>query len=152
MPAPDDQPDPLTPGEPAESGTRRDGITIDQERAITALMTEPTVTKAAQAAGVGERSIYRWLRDDAAFGNALRAARRDAFGAAAGVAQRLAPNALVVLAKIMNDTEAPHSARVSAAMGVLKFGRDALELDDLAARVEALEHASKDQPERQAWQ
>ncbi len=68
------------------------------------------------------------------------------------MAQRLAPNALVVLAKIMNDTEAPHSARVSAAMGVLKFGRDALELDDLAARVEALEHASKDQPERQAWQ
>lgn len=160
---PPDQPAPSPPAgatgnprddgnEPTESGIRRHGITPDQERAITALLTEPTVAKAAVAANVGERSIYRWLRDDEKFQQAYRDARRDAFGAAAGVAQRLAPNALVVLAKIMNDTNANHSARVAAAAQVLKFGREALELDDMVARIEALERASQNQPERQPWQ
>ncbi|MGD9600160.1 MAG: hypothetical protein AB7P94_17985 [Steroidobacteraceae bacterium] len=147
---PDDPRQPESDPDPEDDAPAR-GLTRDQERAVTALMTEPTVAKAAVAAGVGERSIYRWLRDDATFMAAYRGARRDAFGAAAGVAQRLAPNALVVLAKIMNDTGANTSARVAAAAQVLKFGRDALELDDLAARVEALERSQQETKERRPW-
>jgi hypothetical protein len=35
------------------------------------------------------------------------------------------------------------SARVSAATNLLRFGREALELDDIAGRLEALERDSK---------
>jgi len=151
---PDDDAAPTTdPGAQADepAGLRRLGLpplTPDQERAVTALLTEATVAKAAVAAGVSERSIYRWLREDEAFQRAYREARRDAFGAAAGVAQRLAPNALVVLARIMNDLNASHSARVAAAMGVLKFGRDAIELDDVLARLETVEQSVRALPKR----
>ena len=40
------------------------------------------------------------------------------------------------------DAGATHSAKVSAANALLRFGREAIELDDVVARVEALEQAS----------
>ncbi len=76
--------------EPA--GLRRLGLTPDQERAVTALLTEATVAKAAVAAGVSERSIYRWLREDEAFQRAYReAVGRKALGHARRRAEGVAP-------------------------------------------------------------
>jgi len=46
--------------------------------------------------------------------------------------QRYAPLALQTLDKIMSDPSDPHSARVSAAGGSLKFSRESIELVDLA--------------------
>ncbi len=43
------------------------------------------------------------------------------------------------LAKVMIDTTAPHAARVSAASSLLRFSREAIELDDLAVRLEDIE-------------
>lgn len=58
-----------------------DGITPKQEKAIIALLQEPTIPKAAQAAGVGVRSVHRWLTEPE-FSRAYRRARRDAFSQA----------------------------------------------------------------------
>ncbi len=44
---------------------------------------------------------------------------------------------------MMNET-APQSARVRAAAIMLKFGRESIELDELAARVDDLEEAASD--------
>ena len=41
------------------------------------------------------------------------------------------------------DSAAPPSAKVSAATALLKIGREGIELDDLAARVDTLEQAAK---------
>ena len=114
-----------------------------QERTIVALLHEPTVLKAAQTAKINERTIYRWL-DEPAFGNAYRRARREAFGHAIALTQRYAPLAVNTLATIMSDTEAPTHSRVTAASTLLKFGREGIELDDLAARVEQLEQAAEE--------
>ncbi len=48
------------------------------------------------------------------------------------------------------DGSAPASSKVAAAVGLLRFWREGIELDDLAARVEALEKAppQRQQPER----
>jgi hypothetical protein len=43
----------------------------------------------------------------------------------------------------MNDTSSTASAKVTAAGVLLKFGREGIELDDLADRVEALERVAK---------
>jgi hypothetical protein len=53
--------------------------------------------------------------------------------------QRYAPMAVGTLVKVMNETTASASAKVTAAGSLLKFGRDGIELDDLAERVELLE-------------
>jgi len=114
------------------------GLTPKQDQAILALLSEPTISKAASALGVSERTIHRWLEDET-FHRAFRKARREAFAQAIAVTQRYAPVAVHALAKVMTDGSVQASARVSAATALLKFSREALELDDLAARIEALE-------------
>lgn len=118
------------------------GLNAKQERAIVALLREPTVPKAAQAAEVGERTLFRWLSEPV-FSKAYRKARRDAFGQAIALTQHYAPHAVNTLVKAMADSSTPAHVRVTAAATLLKFGREGIELDDLAARVEALEQASQ---------
>jgi pyocin large subunit-like protein len=120
---------------------RHNSLTAKQETAIAALISEPTVDKAADAVGVNRRTLYRWL-DEPAFTAKFHKARRQTFTHAVSMAQKYAPMALNNLAVIANDKTAPHSARVSASKAVLDFGRESLELDDLATRLAALEAAA----------
>ena len=99
------------------------------------------MSAAAVAGGVNERTLRRWVHEPA-FRTALLEARRDAFAQAVGLTARYAPVAVATLVKVMQDQVASPSARVTAAAVLLKFGREGLELDDLAARVEQLEQAS----------
>ena len=115
-----------------------DSLTPQQESAILSLVAQPTISRAAQACGVPERTVYRWMKLPE-FQNAYREARRDSFSQAIGLCQRATPVAVNVLAKIMSDPTAPYTSRVAAAIAVLKFGRESLEIDDLAARIAALE-------------
>jgi len=116
-------------------------LTPKQEQAITALLNEPTVSRAAASVGMNERTLYRWLQTPE-FSRVYRGLRREAFTHAISLTQRYAPVAIHALAQIVSDTTAPHSARVSAAGAILKFSRDSIELDDLSARIEALERRS----------
>ena len=121
-------------------------LTHKQERTIVALVTEPNIPKAAEVAKVGQRTIYDWLKQDL-FKDELRRARRESFTQAVALAQRYAPLAMTTLAKIASDSNAPHHARVSASIGILRFGREAIEIDDLQARLEVLEQSAKVQDE-----
>jgi hypothetical protein len=109
-----------------------------QERAIVALLAEPSVAAAARAANVGLRTLHQWLRDRE-FVREYREARRQAFGHAISMTQRYAPMAVNTLAKVMADPQAPFTAKVAAAAALLKFGRESIELDELVERVENLE-------------
>ena len=93
------------------------------------------------AAGVNERTLRRWTRAPV-FRSAWLRARRESFGQAIGLTQRYAPVAVATLVKVMNDTGAAASAKVTAAAVLLKFGREGIELEDLAERVDALERGS----------
>ena len=42
-------------------------LTARQYQAVAALLSEPTIGKAATAAGVPVRTLYTWLHEDAAF-------------------------------------------------------------------------------------
>ena len=117
------------------------GLNSRQAKALEALLQEPTFARAAAVAGIGERTLRRWMATTA-FRNAVYRARREAFGQAIWLTQRNAPVAVDTLVKVMNDESAPPSAKVSAAGLLLKFGREALELDDLAERVEMLERSA----------
>lgn len=114
-----------------------------RERAIAALLTQPTVLKAAQSIGVGERTLHRWMREPR-FLAELRRARAQAFADAVGLTQRFASGAVQVLASIMADKNAPHTARIAAAGMLLKFGRESVEIDAAAAAAESIDQHGLD--------
>lgn len=118
-------------------------LTRAQEAAILAMLSEPSIAAAAEKAGVGERTVHRWLKEDDLFVAEYRRARREAFAQAIGLTQRSATAAVGTLLRVMHDTKATWSSRVAAATQVLKFAREAIELDDLAVRVETLERADR---------
>lgn len=113
-------------------------LSAKQERAIVALLNEPTMQRAAATVGVSDRTLTRWMRDPV-FNTAFRRARRETFQHAMSLAQKYAPVALNTLAVISSDRAAPYASRVSASKAVLGFGRESIELDDLMQRVEQLE-------------
>ena len=115
-------------------------LTTRQERAIAALMTEQTILRASEAAGVNERTLHKWLNEPL-FSAEYRRVRREAFRQAISLCQRLSASAVATLAKILGDAKAPYSAKVAAAQVLLKFGREGIELEDLEARLAALEQA-----------
>jgi hypothetical protein len=94
---------------------------------------------AAAASGINEKTLRRWLREDAAFQMAYRDARRQVVQQAIVQVQQTTGDAVETLRTVMQDPEAPASARVSAARVVLDTAIKAIELEDLEQRIVALE-------------
>ena len=113
-------------------------LSRNQERAISALLVHPTMTQAADAAGIGEVTLWRWLRIPT-FKEQYRLARREVVSQAVGQLQAACSVAVVALTDISQDVNCPASARVSAARTVLELALKGIELEDLAVRVEELE-------------
>lgn len=79
-------------------------------KAMIALLNEPSILKAAHAAGVGEHTLHKWMNDDEEFIAAYRQARRQTFTQAIGLTMRYTPIAVNTLAKVMVDTKAPYAS------------------------------------------
>ena len=109
-----------------------------QEALISALLTAPTLADAAHTAGIGEVTAWRWLKE-ADFQAAYREARRAVVQQAITQVQRATGEAVETLRSVMQDAEAPASAKVSAAKAILETAVKAVELEDLEARLAALE-------------
>jgi hypothetical protein len=118
-----------------------------QEEAIAALLTQRNVEDAARTAGIGVRTLLRWLKLPE-FENAYRQARRDAFGQAIARLQQGTSAAVTTLLKVMIDPGAPASVRVRAADSVLNHAAKAIEIEDVEARVTALEAVASGAPRR----
>ena len=127
------------------AGGSSPAISGRQERSLQRLLAEPTIEAAAKAAHVGERTLYRWLREPA-FQEAYREARTEAVRLATARLQRTAGEAVTTLATIIGDGTAPHSARVSAARTVLDLTYRAVELEDLESRLQRLEEREANGP------
>ena len=113
-------------------------LSRNQESAISALLVNPTMSEAASAAGIGEVTLWRWLRIPA-FREQYRLPRREAVSQAVGQLQAACSVAVVALIDISRDVNSPASSRVSAARTVLEMALKGVELEDLAVRVEELE-------------
>jgi hypothetical protein len=108
------------------------------EQAVVALLNEPTLQAAAACVGVGEVTLWRWMqRED--FHKEYRQARRKAVSVAIAGIQRASSEAVRTLREVMTDNDAPCTSRVTAAKAVLELALKAVELEDLAERVETLE-------------
>jgi hypothetical protein len=109
-----------------------------QEALISALLTAPRLADAAQTAGIGEVTAWRWLKQEA-FQTAYREARRAVVQHAIVQVQHATGTAVQTLLAVMQDANAPASAKVSAAKTILETAVKAVELEDLEVRIAALE-------------
>src|SRR5277367_1347300 len=112
-----------------------------KEAAIVELLSQRNVEEAARAAGVGGRTLYRWLKEPD-FDAAYRAARRAAFSQSAARLQQMCSAAVTTLGKIMVDPNSPVASRVRAADSVLDHAAKSIELEDVEVRVSELERAA----------
>lgn len=86
-------------------------------RALAALMTHPNVRSAAEACGVGERTLHRWLRDPE-FAAQLAQVESELVDAAARRLLALTDDAIRSLAQLLVGSE-DDSVRLRAAVAVL---------------------------------
>jgi hypothetical protein len=113
-----------------------------KEEAIVALLSQRSVEEAARACDTPVRTLYRWMQEPE-FDAAYRAARRKAYGQAIAFLQQGSTAAATTLLKIMVDPNSPASTRVRSAESVLTHAAKAIEIEDVDARVAALEKAAE---------
>jgi hypothetical protein len=111
------------------------------DAAVAALLTQRNTEEAAKAAGVGYKTLLRWLHVPA-FQTALRRAQQDAFRLTTARLQQAAPVAATMLLKVMMDPATPASTKVRAAESVLNHCEKALELQEIEARIAELERSA----------
>jgi len=124
----------------AENGKN---LSPKQEEAILALLTTTNVEQAARAVKIGPRTLYRWQQEPE-FDKAYRKARRDAFGQGTARLQQASGAAVSSILKIMVDQHAAASTKLRAADMVLTHGAQAIEIEDIEARVAELERAAEE--------
>jgi hypothetical protein len=112
-----------------------------KEEAIVALLSQRTVEDAARACNTPARTIYRWLKEPE-FDAAFRAGRRSAYGQSIARLQQGSSAAATTLLKVMVDPTTPPATRVRAAESVLTHAAKAIEIEDIEARLTALEQAA----------
>ena len=122
-------------------------LTPKQESAILALLTEPTLEEAAKRAGVNRTTLFRWHQNKD-FHDAYMKARRDSVRQAIARLQSKTTEAVDVLAEIMNNSAANDFARVGAAKAIIEYSIKAVEIEDLAQRVEELEGLINASPQK----
>jgi transposase-like protein len=113
-----------------------------QEEAVAALLTQRNIEEAARSIGVGPKTLLRWLKVPE-FQTAYREARRDAFRQAIARLQQGTSAAATTLLKTMIEPGTPPSVRVRAAEAIFNHAAKAIEIEDIEARVTALEAAAE---------
>jgi len=114
-----------------------------KESAIAALISLPTIGDAAKSVGVGEKTLFRWLKLPY-FQEAYRKARKEIVTQAIAQIQNSLSDAVKTLSDIMKDSGAPASARVTAARSIIDTAIKAVEIEDLEFRLSALEELIKE--------
>ena len=112
-----------------------------RERVIAALLVAPTMDKAAKSCGLSTRTVQRML-NDAEFAKEYQDTKILLLRDTTAKLTSNSNKAVETLRKIFNDSKAPHSARVTAAVQTVRLAREGFYLENLEERVRKLEEQS----------
>src|SRR3954468_15767902 len=112
-----------------------------KDEAIAALLTQRNIEEAAKAAGIAPNTLLKWMKEPE-FDAAYRAAKRAAYGQAVARLQQGTSAAATTLLKTLIDPNTPASVKVRAAEAIFNHAAKAIEIEDIEARVAALEAAT----------
>jgi ABC-type glycerol-3-phosphate transport system substrate-binding protein len=113
-------------------------MTPKKQKALVALLTQPTKEKAAAAAGITSKTLRGYL-DDPEFQAEYRKAFAELVEDATRKVQQTLDPAVAVLREIMEDRDENGQVRVSAARSVLEYGLKMTEQTDIITRLQELE-------------
>lgn len=107
-------------------------------QAIASLLTEPTLREAAERCGVGERTLRRWMRNEA-FARRYRQARTQQLEATMNLLRQAGSQAVSTLVSIATNDKALDGARVTAARAIIELGIRSAETREFEERLSELE-------------
>jgi hypothetical protein len=108
-----------------------------QELFLAALMVEPTIAMAAQAARISEATATRWMKDDA-FRRRYADARHQALGETLALLQKAMLGAVATLQSVMLASATKPATKVQAARAILELGLRACVQEGLEAKMDEL--------------
>ncbi len=117
-----------------------DELTAPQQRAIAALIASKSTVEAAKIAGVGERTLRRWLTEPT-FKAALAIAEQEIIGSATRRLLGYMETAIYVVANLMADRNVSAGIRLRAAGTILDYSLRLREMLNIEERLAALEEA-----------
>jgi hypothetical protein len=117
---------------------RNSSLERKQEEVIAALLTQRNMEEAARTAGVAVRTLIRWMKIPE-FQKAYRDARRAAFQQSIVRLQQGTSAAATTLIKLLLDPGTPASVKARVADSIFNHAAKAIEIEDIEARVSALE-------------
>jgi hypothetical protein len=109
-----------------------------QQRGLIALLTQPSVQRAAADCRCSEKTLRRWLQQPA-FQHAYHQFQRQSVELALGQCQEASGQAITVLRAIMLSPKSPASSRVQAARVLLETALKGIEQQDFSDQLKALE-------------
>ena len=113
-------------------------MTAKQQKAIEALLAAPSIRQAAAAAGIGEKSIRRWLRLPEFF-RAYEQVRHQVFAEALTDLRSANQDAVQALRTAVKEESG--ALRVKAATAVVRLSIQTAETLEIEARLQRLEQA-----------
>ena len=113
-----------------------------KEAASAALLTQRNIEEAARSIGIAVNTLLRWVKEPE-FEVALREARRLAFRQSIARPQQGATAPATTLLKLIADPGTPASVRLRTADSILSHAAKAIEIEDIDARLTALERAAE---------
>jgi hypothetical protein len=114
-----------------------------REKAVLALLSTSSLAAAAAAAGVGERTLRRWLANDSTFRQLYDDARENSFKAGLERVQLLMARAVSTLEELLELSSHP-AIRLGAARTVAELAIERHDAETLLRRLEELEAAHQE--------
>lgn len=121
-----------------------------RDTAVLALLTEPTIRKAAEKTGVNESTLWRWMQEED-FKKQYQQAKQEAVGQATSRLRQSMTAAVDALVDMAENPKTPAIARANAARTLLEFGFKAHENEDIQKRMDALEEALSEDEKKSTW-
>ncbi|CDQ20982.1 phBC6A51 family helix-turn-helix protein [Halobacillus karajensis] len=125
-------------------GQRGEKLTKKQELAVMALLTEPNMEKAAEKAGIGRSTLYRWMQLDS-FQEQYNQLKHETVAQATARLRQGMTIAVDTLMEMAQNKKTPAVARSSACRTLLEFGFKSVEMEDIQKRMDKLEKAMEDE-------
>ncbi|MCA1011388.1 hypothetical protein [Halobacillus halophilus] len=123
-------------------GQNGEKLNKKQELAVMAIITEPTMQKAADKAGITTSTLYRWQQLDS-FQEQLHQMKKETVSQATARLRQSMTIAVDTLTEMASNPKTPAVARGSAARTLLEYGMKAHQMEDLQERIERLEEMSE---------
>ncbi len=114
-----------------------ENLSEKQQKALIALMQEPSITRAIEKSDVGRSTMYRWLKDPA-FAAARRGMLNEALSNATARLKAEAEASVQTLAELRDSRETPPTARLGAASKLLEYAFRADVYEDILVMIEDL--------------